>query len=149
MLRFQLTFNLFADDRVPPKELVQFFGFTFEDDVSFYRANVDANWQPVIHGEECTMPDLDDAIAAINRRLEGKIDFTIIDVYADPTNDPFMFYYMLAVASCVDNGPVQKIFSEDQLNQVARAAHLTPATGRWMRARFPLSILKDLGVPAV
>jgi hypothetical protein len=35
---------------------------------------------------------------------------------------------MLAVASCVDNRPVQKEFLKDQLNQVARAAHLT-----WVR----------------
>jgi len=137
-----------SDDRVPPKELVQFFGFIFEDDTDFYRANVNPNWQPVIRGEECSIPDLDEAITVINRRLGGKIGFTIVDVY-EPTRDPFEFHYMLAVASCVANGPVQKRLSEDQLDEVARAAHLTPGTGRWMQSRSTLSILKDLGVPEV
>jgi len=136
-----------SDPYVSSKELVQFFGFTFEDDTTFYRHNVNPDWQPEVHFEETTEPDLSEAVTAIQRRVPD-IQLTIIGVY-DPDDDPSKLYYMLAVASCVNNGRVQKILSREQLDWVARAAHLRPGTTRWMRSWSTLSELKDLGVPPV
>ena len=127
--------------------MVQFFGFTFEDDTAFYRLNVNPNWQPEVHFEETTEPDLSEAITAIQSRVPG-IQLTIIGVY-DPDDDPSKLYYMLAVASCVNNGRVQKILSIEQLDRVAKVAHLKTGTACWMRSWSTLSELKDLGVPSV
>jgi hypothetical protein len=73
---------------VPSKELVQYFGFTFEDDTDFYKANVNSSWQPEVHFEERSEPDLDEAITAIQRI--PNIPLTIVDVY-----DSSGLYYML------------------------------------------------------
>ena len=73
--------------------------------------NIDPNWQPEVHFEETTEPDLREAITSIQSRVPG-IQLTIIGVY-DPDDDPFKLYYMLAVASCVNNGRVQKILSRE------------------------------------
>jgi hypothetical protein len=71
LLDTQSTYHVrFTDDRLPSKELVQFFGFVFEDDIHFYRTNLNVNWQPVIHGEESSIPDLDDVIEAIDWRQD-------------------------------------------------------------------------------
>jgi hypothetical protein len=69
---------------------------------------------------------------AIQSRVPD-IQLTIIGVY-NPDDDPSKLYYMLAVASCVNNGLVQKILLREQLDWVARAAHLRPGTTRWMRS---------------
>jgi len=126
---------------------VRFFGFTFEDDTAFYRLNVDPNWQPLVFIEgtakSFTEPDLDEAITAIQSRIPG-IQLTIIGVY-DP-NVEFKLYYMLAVASCV-NGRVSRMLSREQLDSIARAAHLRTGTTCWMRSWSTLSELEDLDVP--
>jgi hypothetical protein len=91
-----------SDPYVSSKELVQFFGFTFEDDTTFYRLNVDPNWQPEVHFEETTEPDLNEAITAIQSRVPG-IQLTIIGVY-DPDDDPSKLYYMLSLAASITGG---------------------------------------------
>ena len=52
--------------------------------------------------------------------------------------------YMLALATSI-NGEVSKRLSDGELRQVAKAARLI-GTARWMRARYTLSELIDLGV---
>ena len=126
---------------------MQFFGFTFEDDIAFYRLNVDPNWQPEVHLEETTELDLSKAVTTIQRRVLG-IQLAVIGVF-DPDDDPCKLYYMLAVGSCTNNGRVQTILSREQLDWVVRAAHLRPGTACWMRSWSTLSELKDLGVPPV
>ena len=100
-----------------------------------------------VHLEETTEPDLSEAISTTQRRVPG-IQLAVIGVF-DPDDDPCKLYYMLAVASCTNNRRVQRILSGEQLDWVARAAHLRPGTACWMRSWSTLSELKDLGVPQV
>jgi len=135
-----------SDPYVSSKELVQFFGFTFEDDTAFYRRNVDPNWQPEVHLEETTEPDLSEAVTAIKNRVPD-IQLTIIGVY-NSDDASSNLYYMVAVASSI-NGRVSKILSREQLDRVARAARLRPGTACWMRSWSTLSELRDLDVPSL
>jgi hypothetical protein len=122
---------------------VQFFGFTFEDDIAFYRLNVDPDWQPEVHFEETTEPDLNEAVTAIKNRVPD-IKLTIIGVYNPDDASPNL-YYMVAVASSI-NGRVSRILSREQLDRVAKAAHLIPGTACWMRSWSTLSELRDLDI---
>jgi hypothetical protein len=127
---------------------VQFFGFAFDDDTTFYRLIVNKNWEPeteYLGGEEYTTePDLSEATESI----QSQIPFTnvIMIGVCDPDDK---VYFMLAVASSVNNEPVEKTLSKQQLDHIASVAHFEPGTARWMRSVSNLSELKELGVPQV